>query len=168
MLYLLHIKTKNVGTNIFTRIYFMFLIVHKVCTNYIIVIEFYTNTVILALFLGGFLRPQKNGPDYWVGPSPRKEIRFYIISFTTFHHLGRFFYIAWKDDKSVQELQQKRLSAAATNLPEESCPNKTQFKNQIKKYKKLLVGLRLGFTNNCFGFGRIWAFGLLFTPPHII
>ena len=43
MLYLLHIKTKNVGTNIFTRIYFMFLIVHKVCTNYIIVIEFYTN-----------------------------------------------------------------------------------------------------------------------------
>ena len=124
--------------------------------------------IILALFLGGFLRPQKNGPDYWVGPSPRKEIRFYIISFTTFHHLGRFFYIAWKDDKSVQELQQKRLSAAATNLPEESCPNKTQFKNQIKKYKKLLVGLRLGFTNNCFGFGRIWAFGLLFTPPHII
>ena len=99
--------------------------------------------IILALFLGGFLRPQKNGPDYWVGPSPRKEIRFYIISFTTFHHLGRFFYIARKDDKSVQELQQKRLSAAATNLPEESCPNKTQFKNQILNKLKTVSVLKI-------------------------
>ena len=141
MLYLLHIKTKNVGTNIFTRIYFMFLIVHKVCTNYIIFIEFYTNNTSII-----FRRVSEATKERarLLGRTIAKEgNQILIISFTTFHHLGRFFYISRKDDKSVQELQQKRLSAAATNLPEESCPNKTQFKNQILNKLKTVSVLKI-------------------------